>query len=460
MKLKNNKLSKERLIMGLLTHEQLNSITPKQFGESQEYFDWKNGTKTQNGIVLRRLERLDHLLSCGQWISNTHMMEKINELYLDAPNEECYGSFTPPHRIIESKEGSRKKYESALSLMFAGTIRQDRLTIYRILRIVGKEHIFEKKDGEGKEGSYRYSTKYSIFDKYRFNNIPFDDYELSKSIPIVIDGLKTQFKTDQDKDTFLEEVSGHIENLDFPTTKALEMLSTVALALRRARDINNNYVSNLLDKVYCVYDTRQEGWEKELLNTLLNAYYVASHPDADFDIATLFQIRSMLILAKEINSDYGGIVSLLRKQQETLPLLASVPEGFDEASIRYLIKHFVFVTNDTNGMIYELEDYYNACANEGKIIMDDDLHFALKCLCFKSPEKWEYNSQLLSVINNLITFFLSVQESDFFVTSMLVSLFYLKLNIEATEKGEEPISEDDIVQLYVDFGWEHPKFQM
>ena len=76
------KPAKERLVLSALTSEQLEAITPKQFGESKEYFDWKNGVKDkdgnviQEGIVRRRLERLDQLLSTGEWISSTRTLSR------------------------------------------------------------------------------------------------------------------------------------------------------------------------------------------------------------------------------------------------------------------------------------------------------------------------------------------------------------------------------------------------
>ena len=59
------KPAKERLVLSSLTPEQLKAVKPKEFAESKEYFDWKNGVKDkdgnviQKGIVRRRLELLD-----------------------------------------------------------------------------------------------------------------------------------------------------------------------------------------------------------------------------------------------------------------------------------------------------------------------------------------------------------------------------------------------------------------
>lgn len=241
------KPAKERLVLSTLTPEQLKAITSKQFAESKEYFDWKNGVKDkdgnviQKGIVRRRLELLDRLLSTGEWISNTRMMEEINELYIDAPNDDCYKEPTPPHRSIESKEGGRKRFESALSLMLAGTVRQDRYSLNNILRMVGKEHIFDRIDGYGIEGRYRYKTKYSIFEKYTINDIEFDDYELANSIPLVLEAIQTDFKIGDDN-SYLEEVADNIENLDLATIKSINLLSSLAKALKQARVINKNLI--------------------------------------------------------------------------------------------------------------------------------------------------------------------------------------------------------------------------
>ena len=256
-----------------------------------------------------------------------------------------------------------------------------------------------------------------------------------------------------------EDVSEHIEELDFPTIQALQRLKKAMVDLKRIRDINNYYVSNLLDKAFTIYESRLDGWGKVFLKTVLNAYEVASDPNAGFDKVELMRIRELLISAKEFGGDYSNIHTLLRRQYQDLQSLDSAPEGFIEEETLSLIRHFVFETYDTDGMIKELEKYYQACVNEGKIIVDGDLRFALSCLSIKGPKHWEYNGKLLSVVKNLISFFLGVEESDHYVTGMLVSLFFLKLNIEAAEKGGKPISEDDIIQLYVDYEWEHPMFQ-
>lgn len=68
-------------------------ITPDNFKNSPEFKQWKKG------IVRRKLEKLDEFLSSGEWISNSRMIEEVNALYLEAPNDECYISDVP-HRIL------------------------------------------------------------------------------------------------------------------------------------------------------------------------------------------------------------------------------------------------------------------------------------------------------------------------------------------------------------------------
>ena len=228
-------------------------ITPDNFKNSPEFKQWKKG------IVRRKLEKLDELLSSGEWISNSRMIEEVNALYLEAPNDECYISDVP-HRILQSKETNLKRpYESVLYLTYAGTIRQDRKTIHDILRLVGKEHLQETtNEGDGTEGSYRYRTNYSIFDRYTINDIEFDDYELYKSVPVVLEAVQSGLKTGE-KDTYLEEVANDIMNLDFATTQSISLLSTLDKALKQAWAINNNIVSSLLDNVFGIYDGQKGG---------------------------------------------------------------------------------------------------------------------------------------------------------------------------------------------------------
>ena len=73
----------------------LKKKTIAEFTNSQEFKDWKKD------IAKRRLETIDGLLSSGEWISNTQMMEAVNKLYLVAPNEDCEDPDVP-HQIIES----------------------------------------------------------------------------------------------------------------------------------------------------------------------------------------------------------------------------------------------------------------------------------------------------------------------------------------------------------------------
>jgi hypothetical protein len=422
-----------------------------EFTNSQVFKTWKKD------IAKRRLETIDKLLSSGEWISNTQMIKAVNELYLEAPNDDCYYS-SAPHRIIESKEGGKKKFEKALYLYFQYIVRQDRYKITSILKLLGKEHIYERLGGDGVEGAYRYNIKYSIFDKHSVYDGSYTDYEIfNENPPVEVKGDDTS-KTEQAGPS--AEESEHIEQLDFPTIQALQRLKKAMVDLRRIRDINNYYVSNLLEKAYSIYDSGREGWATDYLRTLINAYDVASNPDSGFDKVKLMMIRALLISAKDYGSDYSGILTLLRKQHEDLLSLDSVPDCFSEAEILYLIRHFIFETYEWDEMVKELGKYYEACINEGKVIMDGDLHFALKCLCYSGPQKWEYNERLLSIVEKLIAFFFNVDESDYYVTGMLVSFFYLKLNIEAVYKGDRPITEDEIVDLYVDHGWEHPMFEI
>lgn len=449
------KPAKERLILSTLTPEQLKTIKPKQFGESKEYFDWKNGVKDkegnviQKGIVRRRLELLDHLLSTGEWISNTRMMEEINELYIDAPNEDCYKEPTPPHRLIESKEGSRKRFESALSLMLAGTIRQDRFSLNNILRMVGKEHIFDKIDGDGIEGRYRYKTKYSIFEKYTINDIEFDDYELANSIPLVLNSIQTDFKIGE-KDSYLEEVADNIEDLDLATTKSITLLSTLAKALRQARAINNNHISTLLDKVFNIYDLRNEGWEKDILKNTINAYYAAAHPDADFDKGLLFYIRLLIIITKIVDGASADILEYLRREYEDLTdpdISSKYPEV--EEFIVAAIKYYVFEFCDYDGMAIVLEEHYKECQEANKVVEDYGLMIALHAFIY--PEEWQYDEDMHESLDNLIALYSRTEEKDEYVRWMLLLFICLKQYIETVKNGHPASSFTE---------WSRQKFEL
>jgi len=415
---------------------------------SDEFINWKKE------IVRKRLETLDNLLSSGEWISNTKMLEEVNKLYLVAPNEDCYDPVVP-HRIVESDEvKNNNTYERALSMAYSGTIRQDRLTINKILRIVGKEHIFEKKEeGEGVEGLYRYKTKYSIFEKHSISDIELDDYELYRSVPVIKD------KPDEPKkeNLHIEEVSDHIENLDFPTEQALKRITKAFDELQLIRDYNSYYFSNLLENAHNIYEAKHEGWEKELLKTLLYAYNVASHPQAGVDEAQLFRIRELLIWAKDITSDYRGIVALLKKQYMALDHLNLPSDVYDKDYILFQISYYAFASFDVEEMVKELNDYYISCSKHGNIIPNEALRYSLGHI--REPNKWKYNELLLSKVDRLIAFIFSVDQRGVSAAEMLVGLFFLKLNIKAAGKGEKPISKDEIMELSIDYGWEHPLFK-
>ncbi len=444
------KPAKERLSMSLLTPEQLKTIKPRQFSESQEYSVWKRG------IVRRRLELIDRLLSLGEWISNTRMMEEINELYLDAPNEYCYQELTPPHRLIESKEGSRKRFESALSLMFAGTIRQDRFALNNILRIVGKEHIFEKKDGEGIEGWYRYNTKYSIFEKYTINDIEFDDYELANSIPIVLDTIQTDFKVGN-KDSYLEEATDSISTLDLSTINSISLLSAMDKALKQARTINKNRIENILEKVVELYDEQKKGWEREYLKAMNEAYIAASHPAADVEQDLLFHIRLALIDATIRNREDGSVRSLLHGYANLLPLLKKVskdiqdaPELCDEMPefidiIAASLKHYSFVYSDYELMTQELEAHYSVCKSNGLIYEDYALLIAINRFIY--PQEWIYSERLYECLNNLIAFYHSDPQESLYRNWMLLLFYYLRFYLFAANNGFPPSSFSELTLI-------------
>lgn len=403
-------------------------MNSKEFKESAEYKTWKKN------IVRRRLERLDQLLSTGEWISNTQMMEAVNELYIEAPDE-CYHSIEPPHKVIEEKEGSRKKYLSILYLMHSGTIRQDRKTIHDILRMVGKDHIWEAKDmPKGTEGYYRYSTTYSIFEKHSINDIPFDDYELYKSVPVVLDTIQSELKTD--KDTYLTELTNHIGDIDLATENSLTLLSTLSQALKRAQTLNKNRVSILLNKVYDIYDKKNEGWEQGILKNILNAYYSAAHPDADFDIALLFYLRLMLIMTKIINGDDGDILELLNEELVDLNLSEVVPVNPDVKDfILAGIKYYVFQSADYEGMAKELEKHYKICISANNIQEDYALMIAIHSLIF--PDEWQYDETLVECLNNLITIYDKEHNKTDYHRWMLLLFTCIKQYTLASKNGTQ-----------------------
>ena len=65
-------------------------------------------------------------------------------------------------------------------------------------------------------------------------------------------------------------------------------------------------------------------------------------------------------------------------------------------------------------------------------------------------------SKLLSLIHTVNT----DEDGDAFVESMKRALFYLKLNSEAAERGEKPIIQEEIVDLYIENGWSQPLFHI
>ena len=433
------KPAKERLVLSALTPEQLKVVKPKQFAESKEYFDWKNGVKDkdgnviQKGIVRRRLELLDRLLSTGEWISNTRMMEEINELYIDAPNEDCYKEPTPPHRLIESKEGGRKRFESALSLMLAGTVRQDRFSLNNILRMVGEEHIFDKIDGDGIEGRYRYKAKYSIFEKYTINDIEFDDYELANSIPLVLEAIQTDFKIGDDN-SYLEEIADNIENLDLATIKSINLLSSLAKAFKQARVINNNLIATRLEEAFKTYDEHKEGWEKIILKNTNNAYSAAAHPDADIDKGLLFYIRTLIIITKIVDGAEPDILGLLKKEAEDmkLPEIASAyPE--DGELVNAAVKYYVFEFSDYDGMANELEKPLRSCVDAGGVVEDYGLMIAIHAFIY--PEEWQYDERMHECLVKLIDVYKKAKGTNDYTNWMLLLFICLKQYMEAAQNG-------------------------
>jgi hypothetical protein len=402
-------------------------MTPKEFKDSSEYKEWKKS------IVRRRLEKLDQLLSSGEWISNSRMIEEVNELYLEAPNDDCYYS-SVPHRIILSKEESKKEYESQLYLAYALTVRQDRFAINKILKMVGKDHIWERKDnGDGTEGSYRYKTKYSIFEKYTVNDIQFDDYELANSVPVVLNTIHEGLKTGE-ADPYLEEVTRNIKDLDFATTQSITLLTTLAKALKQAQAINNNLVSTLLDKVFNLYDAQKEGWEKAILKNTINAYYAASHPDAVFDKKLLFYIRLLIIITKIVDGADADILEYLKKEYEELnnPEVASEYPDVEEFIVA-AIKYYVFEFCDYDGMALVLEEHYKECLEANKIIEDYGLMIAIHAFIY--PEEWQYDEDMHESLDNLIALYNRIEEKDDYVRWMLLLFICLKQYIEAAKNG-------------------------
>ncbi len=431
-------------------------MTVKEWQNSEEYRVWKNGAPAKNGlpavkgIVRRRLEKIDELLSSGEWVSTSKMLEEINKLYLDAPNDECYYSSKVFCKIVEAKEGSKKNYERALSLTYAGIVRQDRLQITNILKIVGKEHIYEKTDeGEGPECSYRYNTKYSIFDRYTINDIEFDDYELYKSVPVVLETIQSELKTGEE-DAYLDEVANNIQNLDFATTNSINLLSTLDKALKRARAINNNIVSALLDHVFDIYDGQKKGWEKEILKKTVNAYAAASHPAAEFDKGLLYYIRLLIIITKIVDGAESDILDLLKKELKDAnnPELSSKYPDVEEFVVT-AIKYYVFEFSDYEGMANELEKHYEACKKEKHIIEDYGLMIAIHAFIY--PEEWQYHERMHTCLCNLVEFYKCVPERDDYVSWMLLLFVCLKQYMETAKDGKPACSFSD---------WSRLKFEL
>lgn len=419
-------------------------ITPDNFKNSPEFKQWKKG------IVRRRLETLDELLSSGEWISNSRMIEEVNALYLEAPNDECYFSDVP-HRILEPKETNPKRpYESVLYLTYAGTIRQDRKTIHDILRLVGKEHLWETtNEGDGTEGSYRYITKYSIFDRYTINDIEFDDYELYKSVPVVLEAIQSGLKTGE-KDAYLEEVANDIKDLDFATTQSISLLSTLDKALKQARAINNNIVSSLLDNVFGIYDGQKEGWEKEILKKSIDAYAAASHPVAEFDKSLLYYIRMLIIITKIVDGAGSDILDLLRKELEeskVLDLSSKYPEVVE--FVPTAIKYYVFEFSDYEEMANELEKHYEACRKENRVTEDYGLMVAIHAFIY--PEEWQYHERMHKCLCELIELYQGVSEMDDYVSWMLLLFVCLKQYMERAKNGTPDCSFSD---------WSRLKFEL
>lgn len=403
--------------------------TPEKiFMATEEFKTWKRG------IVRRRLERLDKLLSSGEWISNSRMIEEINELYLNAPNDDCYASVIVPHRIIESKERSHEEYISRLYFTYAGTVRQDRYAIRDILRMMGKEHILENQDsGIGTEGSYRYSTAYSIFEKYTINDIEFDDYELSNSVPIVLNTIQSELKTGE-TDDFLEKVAHNLEDLDFATTQSINLLSALAKAMQRARAINNNHISNLLDKVFAIYDTQKEGWEKDIIKNSFNAYIAASHPEADFDRGLLIYIRLLIIITKIIDGAEQDILDYLYEELDSLNKFETA-EAYQDVKefVIACIKYFVFEFSDYKGMSLELEKHYRLCTETKSIPEDYALMIAIHSFIY--PEEWQYAEEMHSCLCNLIELYENSSTNTEYVRWMQLLFICLKQYMEAAKGG-------------------------
>jgi hypothetical protein len=415
----------ELLAMSNMAPVQLSKLSPKQFGETKEYKEWKKD------IVNRRLKKLDQLLSTGEWISNSRMLTEINELYLDAPNAECYGSLTPPHRIVEDKEGSRKQFMSSLSLAFSGTIRQDRMTIYKILRFAGKEHILEKMDGDGTEGSYRYNTEYSIFKRFTINDIDFNDYELSKRIPIVLNTIKSELKTEEEKDSYLIDVANDVGDLTISTLSSINLLSALSQARRRAQVLINSQIGILIDRGYEVCLAKKDGWEKECYSISKNIYYMASHPDADVDIESLFHYRFGFAFLRIFHEPDYVVLEVMRKAQEDLlkPELVSLAPIYN-SDILAVIKHFVFELMDYDGMVQELERHYQECVVSNTIIEDYGLMEAMHSFIYQDLfinwEKHQPHGRLFQCLSILSDLYSACGEKNQYISWMLLLFDFTK----------------------------------
>ena len=258
--------------------------------------------------------------------------------------------------------------------------------------------------------------------------------ELYKSVPVVLETIQSELKTGEE-DTYLEEVANNIQNLDFATTNSINLLSTLDKALKRARAINNNIVSALLDNVFGIYDGQKKGWEKEILKKTVNAYAAASHPAAEFDKGLLYYIRLLIIITKIVDGAESDILDLLKKELKDAknPELSSKYPDVEEFIVTAM-KYYVFEFSDYEGMANELEKHYEACKKEKHVIEDYGLMVAIHAFIY--PEERQYHERMHTCLRNLVEFYKGVPERNDYVAWMLLLFVCLKQYMETARDGK------------------------
>ena len=237
-----------------------------------------------------------------------------------------------------------------------------------------------------------------------------------------------------DDNSYLEEVANNIENLDLATIKSINLLSSLAKALRQARVINNNLIATRLEEAFKTYDEHKEGWEKIILKNTNNAYSAAAHPDADIDKGLLFYIRLLIIITKIVDGAEPDILGLLKKETEdmTLPEIASAYPEVEEF-VNAAIKYYVFEFSDYEGMANELEKHLQSCVDAAGVVEDYGLMIAIHAFIY--PEEWQYDERMHECLVKLIDVYKKAKGTNDYTNWMLLLFICLKQYMEAAQNG-------------------------